>query len=198
MSDLLARLKNSPFRWPVILLVVTLILLALMSMTSDSPEPSKASKPMWRVETLPVSLAPQSVEVRLYGRVETPRLVTLTAATNAYVDVAAILPGEAVDEGDLVVSLDQRDLKLSLAQRQADLNDTLARLDSETLREQADKDALEQEKLLLDSVRREHKRQQSLKQKNLVSVRKVDIAKEALVRQQLTVITRQQQVSDAT
>ncbi|MCL6268626.1 biotin/lipoyl-binding protein [Sansalvadorimonas sp. 2012CJ34-2] len=196
-SALIQRLFYSRWKWSLLIVMVTILLIIFLFSTAERPKPAKARQSEWSVRVMPVSFEAQSVEATLYGRVETPAFVSLASPVTAYVKQVHALEGQAVNNDELVVELDSRDQELVVAQRKADVADIEARLKSEQLRGKMDREALRQEKILLDNAEKEKNRQEVLQQKNLVSEAILETAIGNHARQKLTVLGREQMVNDA-
>ncbi len=194
---LIDRFTRLPYRWPIVIVLATVLVITFLFSSSEKPKPSKARQNEWSVRTMPVAFNQHSVEATLYGRVETPSFVSLASPVTAYIKDAKVLEGEAVQQGDLLVAMDIRDQQLVVAQREADVVDMEARLKSEQLRAATDQKALEQEKILLENSEKERQRQLILKEKNLISESHLETAISNLARQQLVVLGREQSVNDA-
>lgn len=185
-------------RWLLLAVGLTVLLQLLMHAGSDETIRQPVA-PSWpRVETLSVHYGDDNehAQVRLYGQTGTPALVNLTAAVAARVEATPVLPGEPVKAGDLLVSLERRDLELRLAQREADIQDVQARMRSEELRAESEKQSLEQQRILLGVARRDWERLRTLGKAHQISDSQLDAAQSALARQRITVIERQLQVAD--
>ena len=134
--------------------------------------------------------------IRLFGAVEAPGFASLSAATEADVEMVAILEGESVKDGDLLISLDRRDTELDVQQRQAELREIEALIASDRIRHAADKRSLETEKSLLKLTRNSVERARQLVQNNAGSQATLDEALQNEARQQLAIIQREQSISD--
>ncbi len=183
-------------RWPLLVIGVTIALIILMKVTAEAPSHASARKSFQRVETQLVVQQPDSIQVELYGQVETPHLLTLTAPLTGYVQSSSIVPGARVQKGDVLLRLDPKDQQLVIAQRQADVLEAQAVLASEQVTAASNNKMLVQETLLLDSAEREYQRLLSLQKNSLVSDSVLDGAREDFARQQLVVLQRQQQIDN--
>lgn len=134
--------------------------------------------------------------IRLFGAVETPNFASLSTAIEADVEMVAILEGESVKDGDLLISLDRRDIELDVRQRQAELRETEALISSDRIRHTADKRALETEKSLLRLTSNSVERAKQLVQNNAGSQATLDEALQNEARQQLAIIQREQSIND--
>jgi multidrug efflux pump subunit AcrA (membrane-fusion protein) len=163
---------------------------------ANRPEPVKpeAKEKVWRVETItaqPQSLSPYLV---LYGETETPALLQAAAPDAGLVTELAVRKGDSVSQGQLLITLDPRDYELTIEQAEADVLDLEAQLDDLELSHQSNLNSLEKEKQLLDLAKSEVEREGRLRKKNLSAESALDEARNALGKQELSVISRQSEV----
>ncbi len=150
----------------------------------------------WVVTTKAVNLTAQQPALNLYGRIESPREVRLSAALNADVVHVNVLEGQTVTAGQLLVQLDDSDAKLDVAQRQADVADASSQIASENRRYQADQESLKHEQELLRLAKREVERAQRMASTKVGSEAGVDDALKQLRQQSLAVTNRQLAIDD--
>ena len=146
------------FRWPLLVVIVTLILIKLMNLTADTPKQEQREEDIPLVEIQHVVAQPDSVQVDLYGVVETPHLVTLRAPVTGYIQMSSVLEGDPIQTGQPLLRIDPKDQQLVIAQYQADVQEAQARLASERLNGTVNKTMLAQEQVLLAAAEREYKR----------------------------------------
>ena len=190
-----------PRRWlqvlaPILILGGSLAAFAALKATRATAPPVEVVEKAWLVQTqsvTPGSLAPDLV---LYGRVESPRSATLSAAVSADVLQVPAREGMVVAAGDLLVALDQRDMELDLTQREADVTQAEAEIVSEQTRYQADLDAHKLDERLLALTQNEVDRLVNLQQRGLGSESQRDTARKALEQQGMSVISRKQALQD--
>ena len=184
------------YRWPIVVVVVTTLLISLLYITREKPKVRPALAAQWQVEERPAVFEGGSAQIRLYGRVESPHRVTLSAPVTGYVQSLMVLEGSAVKAGDILLRIDPRDQQLVIARQQADVQDAQARLASERLSVDSNRQALVKEKTLLAVAQQEYERQLSMNRQKLVSESVVESSQITLARQQLAVIQRQQFIDD--
>ncbi len=134
--------------------------------------------------------------MRLFGAVETPNFASLSAAIEADVEMVGVLEGDTVQDGDLLISLNTQDIELDVQQRQAELHEIEALISSDRIRHTADRQALETEKNLLNLIRNSVERAKRLVQNNAGSQATLDESLQNEARQQLSIIQREQSISD--
>ena len=171
------------------------IFVYLNSGKSESPPLEQRSRPpIVSVQTIEKgSVAPT---VRLFGQVETPSLVTLTAGIEADVTHVRVREGNRVEHGQVLVELDRLDSELAVLQRQADVAEIRAQLDSDSKRHAADRNALASEKILLEIARKEVERAQKLMNNRAGTAANLDIVLKAEQRQLLAMTLRRQSIDD--
>jgi RND family efflux transporter MFP subunit len=170
------------------LLILAGAIFVFVGLKNSKPEHQvheKAEK-IWRVETIQVSFQTRAPEITVYGRVETPKVSTLTAALNADVTKVNVLEGTEVAVGDVLVELDNTDMLLLRAQRKADLAEINAMITSEDVRFKRDKNLLENEKELLQLAENAVLRAKKLEKSKLASQATLDDVHAAKHRQYLT------------
>ena len=167
-------------------------------LVNTKPESRKieVAEQEWVVTTQTISRATQQPVLNLYGRIESPREVRLSAALSADVISVNVLEGQTVAAGDLLVQLDDSDAKLSIAQRQADVTEALSQIESENRRYQSDQESLKHEQALLNLANREVERAQRLAKTKVGSEAGVDTALKQLRQQSLAVTTRKLAIND--
>ncbi|WP_281645381.1 HlyD family secretion protein [Parendozoicomonas sp. Alg238-R29] len=195
-SSVLLRLRSHPLRWPLAAIVATIFIITVLNLTSEQTRKDQAPVSRWKVDVESVEFNKEFIETRLYGRIETPRLVTLTSPVTAYVREAFVLEGQHVEKDSQLVSIDLRDQQWIVQQREADVVDAKARVASEQLRALADRQSLEQELALQNIAEREYQRQVALMEQGLLSESLLETAQGNLARQKLVVIERQQNAED--
>lgn len=185
-------------RWalPLLVLVVAAAGFAVLRATRDQRPPVVVEERAYLVETMAVRPTPLAPELQLYGRVESPRTTTLTAAVTADVLEVPVREGQRVEAGRLLARLDDRDIRLMLTQREADVSEAKAQIDSERTRFRADVETLELEQRVLELTRGEVKRLESLQGRGLSSESLRDEARQALERQSMSVIKRKQEIDE--
>lgn len=185
-------------RWwlPVVILLVAGAAAAALIATKPKPKPVAVTERAWLVSTVEAHPARFTPNVTLYGRVESLWSSELTAAVSADVQEVAVVEGDSVVKGDLLVRLDDRDKRLELAQREAELKQAEARIATEITRHRANQEALPREQSLLKLTRGEVSRLQDLVKKKVGAQSALDTARQALERQAIALSLRQQAVDE--
>jgi multidrug efflux pump subunit AcrA (membrane-fusion protein) len=126
--------------------------------------------------------------------VETPELLQAAAPGAGLVVELTVRKGDRVVQGQRILSLDPRDFAPAVARAEADVLDLEAQLRDLELRHRTNRASLDKERHLLELARAEVAREERLRKQNLSSESTLDAAREALGRQELSVIGRQSEV----
>ncbi|WP_455211285.1 efflux RND transporter periplasmic adaptor subunit [Kaarinaea lacus] len=190
------RIKN------IVIPVLILLLASGIFVGFVKSKPKVGSLPIdekvWGVEVMTVNPQRIAPQVTLYGKVETPRYSQLTAAITADVINVLVKNGDLVTQGQVLVELDNSDNTLLLRQREAELAEITALIKSENTRFEADKNALQHDKQLLELARQEYERALSLERNKLSTQASIDAANQAVLKQRLALEARELAVADHT
>lgn len=171
---------------PLLILAGAIVVFVGLKNSKPEHEVREKAEKVWRVETIPVSFLTRAPEITVYGRVETPRVSTLTSALIADVINVNVLEGTEVTVGDVLVELDNTDMQLLVAQRQADLAEIDAMIASESVRFKRDQNLLENEQELLQLAENAVVRAKKLEKSKLASQATLDDVHASKHRQYLT------------
>ncbi|PCJ31238.1 MAG: secretion protein HlyD [Moraxellaceae bacterium] len=127
----------------------------------------------------------------LIGQLESPRVTTLSAPSNAYVQEVLTAEGLLVKQGDLLALLDPNDETLRLAQKQADIADLQAQISTEKSRYRSDIQALEIEAELAELANKASNRYGKLAQQQVGTDVQWDESKQAAGKQSLSLLIRE-------
>lgn len=158
------------------------------------PVETKSAVPLVSADT--VELVRAVPNMRLYGAVETPDFGLLTSAVEANVIEVHALEGDRVEKGELLVRLDDADILLRQLQHKAELQEVDAQIESDRIRHEMDKDALEAEENLLMLIGRSVERAQKLVKSQAGAQSALDAALQDEQRQRLTIIQRQRSINE--
>ena len=137
-----------------------------------------------------------SPTIQIYGRVESPALSVLTAAIDADVKSVSVLEGDRVEQDQVLIQLDETDAGLEILQRKADVAEIEAQLASDRRKFEADKQALSNERALLEISSKEVERARKLAQTSAGTQATLDTALKDEQRQRLAVTLRTQSIDD--
>jgi multidrug efflux pump subunit AcrA (membrane-fusion protein) len=181
------------------LALVTLVgLAATTTLMATAPEhdANSVEEKVWPVTTMQVKTAELSPELRLFGRVETPRHAQLTAAVSATVNAVKVREGELVEQGQILVMLDDSDEILRAQQRAADVTEAQAALESTRHQQVVEKAVLEHMRELHQLTLAKRDRLRKLQQKNLVARDLLDDTGAAVARQAIELAEQQLKVDN--
>ena len=153
----------------LLLVLATVAIVALLIALAPEPELVAQEETAWEVNTMVAEPAAIAPELRLVGRVETPRMSSLASALAAEVRAVPAVEGQHVEEGDVLVVLDDRDARLLAEQRRADVEEARASLASLRLAGRDDEAMLEHQRKLVELTLRDLKRHKELRQNSAVS-----------------------------
>jgi multidrug efflux pump subunit AcrA (membrane-fusion protein) len=188
----------SKFALPLLILGAAVAVAVGLVMTKPKATPVEIKEKAWLVSVQPVEPKTWSPSLTLYGRVESLWSSALTAGMAADVVEVAVIEGDDVAKGQLLVQLDDRDAKLALAQREAELREAEARIGLESTRHASNLEALPRERNLLSLTQADLKRAQDLLEKKAGSQANLDAARQAVERQAITVTQREQAIREHT
>jgi multidrug efflux pump subunit AcrA (membrane-fusion protein) len=164
--------------------------------TAPQHDASVVEEKAWPVTTRVVAAEDLSPELRLFGRVETPRHAQLTAAVPATVNAVRVREGELVEQGQILVMLDDSDEILRAQQRAADVTEAQAALESTRHQQVVEQAVLEHMQELHQLTLAKRDRLRKLQQKNLVARDLLDDTGAAVARQAIELAEQQLKVDN--
>ncbi len=179
------RLKK-PSRKNRALLIVAAVGLATtgtLMATAPNHDANEVEEKVYPVTTMPAVEENLAPELRLFGRVETPRHAQLTAAVTATVNSLNVSEGQLVDKGEVLMALDDADEELRFKQRQADAAEARAAVDTLRRQHEVDKEVLKHMQELHELTLAKRKRLEKLEQQNLVATEQLEDTRAAVARQ---------------
>ena len=185
-------------RWwlPPLILLLAGAAAATLIVSKPKPKPVTVAERAWLVAAETVAARRYRPGVTLYGRIESLWSSQLTAGVAADVREVAVVEGDRVAKGQVLVRLDDRDARLQLLQREAELRQAEARIAAEQLRHEANLETLPRERQLLALTRGEVARLQDLVTKKVGAQSQLDTARQAAEKQAIALSARQQAVDE--
>jgi HlyD family secretion protein len=177
-----------------VLAIITLLGLAstgTLMATAPKHDANEIEDKAWPVTSMPVSTVDIAPELRLFGRIETPRHARLTAAVTATVTSVIANEGQLVEAGDILMTLDDADEELRLLQREADAAQAQAALTTSKQEFAVDTQVLQHMQELHSLTLSKRGRLAKLQQQNLVATEQLEDTR-ALVARQAIQLARQQ------
>ncbi|MCZ6828782.1 MAG: HlyD family efflux transporter periplasmic adaptor subunit [Gammaproteobacteria bacterium] len=193
------NMRINPSRKNRVLALITLAGLATTgTLMATAPEHDAADieEKAWPVTTMTLEARALSPELRLFGRVETPRHAQLTAAVTATVDTLSISEGELVEAGQVLMTLDEADEELRLLQRTADTTEAQAKLDSTRREFAVDTQVLQHMQELHELTLSKRRRLDTLQQQNLVAAEQLEDTRAMVARQAIQLAQQQLRVDN--
>ena len=172
----------------IIIIIAAIAIFMVLKFTRQEQPVAEIKQKVWPIETITVSLQSLSPVYTLYGTVESHSLVTASAPVSGVIDAVAVKQGDEFETGQLLAALAEADLDIPLQVARADVADSEAQLKLQDLNYQANRERLQQEKQVLKIKQQDVKRNRDLISKKLVSQSVLDKAKEALTRQEFSVV----------
>lgn len=180
----------------ILVLLAGLLIFMTLKATRPAPPAVESRERVWQVAVTTVQLQELSPQLTLYGKVESPELFKASASGQGRVAEVLASEGSIVKAGELLVLLDEKDFLPAVTQAKADVAELEAQIESENLRYASDREALEEQKKLLELARAELARAERLEERNLGSESALDQARQNVAQQQLSLSTRQLNVTD--
>ena len=179
------------------ILVALAILLTGIVGLAPTPDKKEVLETAWPVTTMPAKAQRLSPELSLYGRVESPRQSSLTAAVTAFVEDVAVLEGTWVNAGQTLIQLDPIDASLQVERRQADEIEARANLETLKLKVAENQRILIHEKNLSELAEAKSKRHEQLRQQRSISEETLNAVSREANRQAISLSRQEGLVNDA-
>lgn len=164
--------------------------------TAPEHDSSMVDEKVWPVTTMALQAQELSPELRLFGRVETPRHAHLTAGVTATVETLAVSEGQLVEEGTTLLILDDADEELRYQQREADTAQAQAALETTRLQFAVDRQVLKHMQELHNLTLAKSRRLGKLAQQNLVATEQYEDTRAQVARQAIQLAEQQLKVDN--
>ena len=181
---------------PLAILVGSCAVAALIVLSHSPDKVAPAQAVAWRVNAEIIKLGPQIPELKLYGKIHTPRYAKLESYRTATVIATPALAGATVKKGDTLLQMDNSESQILYDQHNAEVNRLKAQLSTEKNRNVADILLLKNEKKLYTLTLKELERQEALAAKHYVSASALDKVLQSVKRQGLQVTRRQLEINN--
>ncbi len=193
------RLFKKPSKKNQALLSVAFIGLAstgVLVATAPTHDATQVEEKVFPVTTMPATEAAAAPELRLFGRVETPRHAQLTAAVTAMVNSVNVSEGEFVEKGDVLLALDDAEEALRYDQRLADAAEARAALETLEHQLKVDLQVLKHMRELHELTLAKRERLEKLARQNLVATEQLEDTRANVARQAIQLAEQQLQVDN--
>jgi len=191
-----ARLQKKSVIVPVLVVCTTIALLFLMKLFQPEPKVIVQQEKTWVVNTQVLLDGEQSPQVRMFAHIESPYTSVLTSAISADVQSLQVREGQHVLKGQPLIVLDETDVQLAFEQHFANNAEIEASIVLENNRYKNDLVALKLEKSLESLAETKLAREKKTSKTNLTSKSSLDLQKQALYQQNLSLDKRQLDVKN--
>ncbi|MEJ2315832.1 MAG: biotin/lipoyl-binding protein [Gammaproteobacteria bacterium] len=191
-----ARQRRRSLVFSLFAILAGIAIFTVLKATRPDPPAVESRERVWQVAVTTVQLKTLSPQLSLYGKVESPEVFKAAAPGQGRVSEVLVSEGSRVRTGDPLVMLDEKDFEPAVTQARADVTELEAQIDSENLRFASDNESLDEQKKLLELAKAELARAERLEQRNLGSESALDQARQNVAQQQLSLSTRQLNVTD--
>ncbi len=174
----------------------TFLLVVLAVVLAPSPQKKDILEVAWPVTTLPAKPELHSPQLSLFGKVETPRVSTMSAAISAHVIDVPASEGAFVKQGDLLIMLDEIDLRLLVQQRQADVTEVHANFESLLLTADENRARLTHEQRLYELAINKSERHKALRKQKSISEESLNSVLSETHRQAIALSNHEKTVAD--
>jgi len=190
--------QNTHLKWilPLLIIGAAIAVFAFLMMTKPQAPSRPTTEKIWSISTVPAAFGLHKPVLTLYGKVESPRVSKITAAVTAFVKEVYTDEGRAINPNEPLVQLDDSDAQLLVQQRQADVDNTIAQIETEKVRHNADLKSLKIEKNLQQLRLKTVQRYENLIKRKLTSQELLDSARRDYQQQALSIAQREQSIAD--
>jgi multidrug efflux pump subunit AcrA (membrane-fusion protein) len=191
------NLRINPSRKNRALAIVAIVGLATtgtLMATAPEHDASEVEEKAWPVTTMALESETLAPELRLFGRVETPRHANLTAAVTATVNAINVSEGDLVEKGQILLALDDADEDLRYQQRAADATEARAALETTRRELEVNRQVLQHMQELHELTVSKRHRLDKLEQQNLVATEQLEDTRALVARQAIQLAQQQLKV----
>lgn len=181
-----SNLKNTAT--VVIILLIAVLIFVYMKSTKPQQPPIVVKQKVWPVKVVSADIRTVYPRQTLYGTVESNQLVTASSPVSGVVGEVWVKTGDAIHQGQKLIALSEADIELPYQVAKADVADTKAQLELQSLSFKSNKLKLESERKMLKIKQNDVHRNEQLIRKGLSSQSVLDASKEALLKQKLSAV----------
>ncbi len=164
--------------------------------TAPKHAANEVEEKAWPVTSMSLHSQNLAPELRLFGRIETPRHARLTAAVTATVTHINVSEGQLVEAGDILVVLDDADEELHLRQREAEAVEAQAAVAMSRREFAVDSQVLQHMRELHELTLSKRSRLEKLQQQNLVATEQLEDTRAVVARQAIELARQQLRVDN--
>ena len=181
---------------PLLILLLAIAGAGLLIASKPKSTAPSVEEKVWLVDTQAAEIGRHVPSIPLLGRVESAQTSQLSTPLNSEIKAVLVAEGDVVKKDQPLIRLDERDALFRLQQRKAELAEIEALISSEAHQQQSNLAVLEHEKQLLTLARQELQRTEQLNRDKLTAQSQIDEARQAALRQEITLAQRQLAVQD--
>jgi multidrug efflux pump subunit AcrA (membrane-fusion protein) len=137
--ELPAVLRRLPL--PALILGAALLIVLLLAALKPRPQPPEIREKVWPVAVMRAMPGTHQPQLWLHARLVSPSRAIVKSAIAAPVQAVPAREGDTLPAGAVLVELDPREADLALRQREAEQSEARAQLDSELIRQKAERAA---------------------------------------------------------
>lgn len=174
----------------IALLIVALAVWGFLYLKESKPQQAAVDvqEKAWPIEAMNITLGHYAPFQVLYGQAESQAMVTASSPVTGLIGQVAVKEGQLVKQGEKLLEINEADLRLPLVQARADVADLTNQIRLEKLNDAANRKRLAQERAILKLKQSALERSKQLIAKDLTAQSALDQAKEALARQEYTLL----------
>jgi len=196
LDKLPERFRKKSVIVPVLVICTTIALLLLMKLFQPEPNVIVQQEKTWVVNTQRLVEDAPSPQLKMFASIESPYRSILTSAISAEVQSLQVKEGQHVLKGQELIILDETDVQIAFEQHFADDAEIEASIVLENNRYKNDLAALKLEKSLVALAEKKLAREKKTSQSNLTSQSSLDLQKQALYQQKLSLETHRLNVKN--
>ena len=180
----------------IILISAALIGINIALKARTPPKVEKRAEPLLSVRTAHLPLQERRPALFLIGKVEALDYTTINAPIESDVLKITMREGEYFPKNKQLIHIDQRELEYTAAAEQARLDELNAQLQSIYRNRGADAQRLIEAERLLALAKKDYKRNQTLFEEKVLSLKQLEQSEQALVARQSEYTAMENQVAD--
>lgn len=178
----------------ILIFVVAILMFFYMKASKPTIPPAETKERVWVVQTQQLESGNYAPMTKLYGTVESSKNVTVSASVTGVLEKLSVQSGDYVSKGEPIFAINELDVSIPVSQAKSDVADFKTQIQLQKLSNKINVQRLEQEKQIFKIKKDNVARSERLLSRSLASQSALDNAKEAMVRQEYTLLGAQQAV----
>lgn len=180
--------KFKVWLWPLLILLLSAAFFQYLKATKPQANTTEITERAWDVEVMTLHQQDWNSHHTLYAQVESSQRIKLVSPLAAQITRLPFKEGALFKPGDTLLQLNPQEVGFALQTAQAEFDEAKAALLAEQQAQKTERKRLEQEQTLYEIKQSDLARNQQLKTRSLASESSVDLAREALARQELALM----------